>query len=165
MQIEWSKCMRKGEFRLRNLSQSLLYYNSFRTTPRSFSRVRRCAQVTWGTWPFLLRGGKRMGPCVSEFRKSRKSSPRLICPGKAFDEQVQQDKRTRQQRGQGPRKSVSRLTFYPARVERRQERTTAVSTAVLLMLQRHESNTRLSTKLSGTMGIRFRSRLKNGRSL
>lgn len=33
------------------------------------------------------------------------------------------------------------------------------------MLQRHESNTRLSTKLSGTMGIRFRTRLKNGRSL
>ena len=25
MQIEWSKCMRKGEFRLRNLSQSLSY--------------------------------------------------------------------------------------------------------------------------------------------
>lgn len=85
MQIEWSKCMRKGEFRLRNLSQSLSYIIIL-LERHHVPFLRRCAQVTWGTWPFLLRGGKRMGPCVSEFRKSRKSSPRLICPGKAFDE-------------------------------------------------------------------------------
>lgn len=73
MQIEWSKCMRKGEFRLRNLSQSLLYYNSFRTTPRSFSKKMRTSYL--GNLAVSLKRRKTDGPMSRSFGNLESLAP------------------------------------------------------------------------------------------